>query len=192
MREQDCRNASHNFQSSIAQSRRNDGAQGEETSSPRRRTRLIISTEELHSIQYRKSHKVRQRIMQYFVGYLLTFAFYWIDSILHSVASIDNLLEILTMVFYPLGGFFNLIVFVLPAVRIVQEENVNLCLGRALVSAMISYAGPCNGDFHALRRERRRASIATIVSIVSIATESQENMSNIEECVIPDSYIDSN
>lgn len=177
LQEQDCKNASHNFQSSIRHSRRHDEVQEEEISCPRRRASLIVSPEELYTIQYRKSCKARQLILQYFVGYFLTCAFLWIYFIFHSAESIDNLFERLTMVFYSIGGGFNSILFVLPALRIVHEGNVDLCLCRALVSAIISYAGPSNGASHVLRRGRRRA---------SITTQSQANPSNIEEYITND------
>jgi len=180
--EQDRRNASHNFQSSVRQSPRNNGAQGENTSGARRRTSLIISPEELQISQYQRSRRARRRIMQYFVGYFIPHFFFYTDALLRNVEGIDNLLEILTLIFYPLGGFFNLVVFVIPAVRKVQERNADLCLFRALVSAIASYAGPSNGDSQALRQERR----------ASITARTLANLSNIQECVMTDSSIDRN
>lgn len=180
--EQDRRNASHNFQSSIRQPPRNNGAQRENTSGARRRTSLIMSPEELQIFQYQRSRKARRRVLQYFVGYFITYLFLFIDTILRDVEGIDNLLEILTLIFYPLGGFFNLIVFVIPAVRKVQERNADLRLFRALGSAIISYVGPSNGESQALRRERR----------ASIAVRTLAIPSNIQDCVTTDSSIDRN
>jgi len=193
VRDQDARNASHNFQSSIRrrQSLPNNGPQMGNTSptsptSPtHRRASLIMSPEELRAAQYEKSRKARTRILQYFVGYSLTFIFFLLDGFLHRVKSIDNLLEILTMIFYPLVGFFNLIVFVIPAVRKVQQDNTEFCFCRALISAIISYVGPDNGDSRELRQVRR-ASIATMVSQLQTST------SNIGDCVSDDSSIDHN
>jgi len=183
---QDTRNASHNFQSSIRrrQSSPNDGPI-HNTSPTRRRPSLIMSPEELRDAQYQKSRKARKRILQYFVGYFLTFIFIILDLVLNRVKCVDNLLEILTMIFYPLGGFFNLIVFVIPAVNKVQQDNTEFCFSRALFSAIISYVGPGNGDSRELRQVRR-ASIATMASQLQIST------SNIGDCVSDDTSIDHN
>jgi len=179
---QDSRNASHNFQSSIRQSSRNNRADGENTSGTRRRTSLIMSQEELQIAQYHQSRKARQRILQYFVGYVMTYLFYFLDAILYNVEGIDNLLEILTVTFYPLGGFFNLIVFVLPAVHKVQERNSNLNLCQALLLAIVSYTGPRNGQAQVMRQERRASITARVLA----------NPSNVEDCVTTDSPIDHN
>ena len=165
VRKQDSRNASYNFQSSIRQYSCNDRAQEENTIGARRRTNLI------------KSRKARQRILQYFVGYFITYCFPIIDTMFRDIESIDNLLEILTTIFYPLGGFFNLIVFVLPAVHKVQERNVELCICRTLVLAIVSYAGPSNGEAQALRHERR-ASIAERTPPVTIDSPIDRNESD--------------
>lgn len=185
--DQDTRNASHNFQSSIRrrQSSSNDGPKIHNTSSTRRRTSLIMSPEELRAAQYQKSRKARKRILQYFVGYFLTLIFIILDLVLDQVKNMDNLLEILTMIFYPLGGFFNLIVFVIPAVNKVQQDNTEFCFSRALFSAIISYVGPGNGDSRELRHVRR-ASMATMASQLQIST------SNIGDCVSDDTSIDHN
>jgi len=185
--EQDCRNASHTFRSSITQSPSNDGAQlqVQMMSGIRRRSSSFRSPEEIRAAQYRRSRKARQRILQYTVGYFLTFLFIFIDWILHNEESVDNLLEILTMIFYPLGGFYNLIVFVLPAVRRIQKRNTDLCLCRAIASAIISYIGPDNGNSRAVR-EIQRASIPTS------PTQSHKNSPNTEDCHTNDGSIDRN
>jgi len=177
VRKQD--SASNNFQSSIRRSSRNDRAQGENTICARRGT-SFMTQEELHSAQYQRSRKARQRILQYFVGYFITYFFLFMDTILHNIESIDNLLEILTMIFYPLGGFFNLIVFVLPAVQKIQEQDEDLCLCRVLVLAIVSYTSPSNEEAQASRHERGAPSTARALG----------NPSNIEDRVTTDSSID--
>lgn len=97
------------------------------------------SPEEIHRAQYAKSRKARIRIMQYFLAYFLTFFFPIVDMILHDVQSIDNLLQILFMIFYPLWGFFNLVVFIIPEVNRVQERNAEFSLPRAFITAITSY-----------------------------------------------------
>jgi len=184
VREQDRKNASHNFQSSIRRSPRNNRAQEDNPPVARRRTSLIMSEEELRNTQYEKSRKARKRVLQYFIAYFLTYFSLVMDLILHNVESTDNLCEILIMIFYPLGGFFNLIVFVIPAVHKVRERNADLCLYQALVLSIVSYAGPSNGEAQTLR-QGRRASIAARARALA-------NSSNIEDRVMTDSHIDRN
>jgi len=167
VREQDCRNASHDFRSSARLAACNNNVlNGCETSVTPRRLSLK-SPEETKRAQYQKSRKTRQRVLHYFTAYLLTHSFPFIDWILHSVERVDNLLEISYLIFYPLGGFFNLVVFVLPTVRKAQERNPDFCLCKAIVTAVLSYAGP--GP-----RTRNRASFA------NMPTPTLGNISDIE------------
>jgi len=147
VRKQDSRNGLYSFELN------SPCRQG--TSRPRRRASFIRSQDEILTAQYQKSRKARQRIMQYFVAYVLMSLFPILDAMLYKVQSMDNLLQILVMTFYPLWGFYNLVVFILPAVKKVQERNVDFSLPRACVTAIISYIGPSSVD----SRTRKQYSI---------------------------------
>jgi len=140
--------ALHNFDSSDMH---DDEMQRQSTSGTLRKGSLIHSPEEILKTQYHiKGQKAWNRIKQYFVAYFLTYAFLSIDGILHNVQSINNLLEILVMIFYPLWGFFNLVVFILPVVKKVQEKDVEIYFPQACVTAIKAYGG-ASVDSRALR-----------------------------------------
>jgi len=161
-RKQDSTDALQNYESHVM---RNDEMQRQSTSRTLRSGSLIHSPKEIP--QYIKGQKARKRIMQYFVAYFLTYVFLAIDGFLHNVQSLNNLLEILVMIFYPLWGFFNLIVFIIPAVKKVQEKNVEIYFPQACVTAIKSYGCP-SVDSRALR-------MASRVSIAARALHNSEN-----------------
>jgi len=170
VRKQDSINASHNFELQAPH-----GGERQGTSRARRRASFIRSPEEIHKAQYTKSRKARQRIMQYFLAYVLTLLFPIIDWILYKVQSIDNLLQILFMTFYPLWGFYNLVVFILPAVNKVRKRNVDFSLLRACVTAIISYTGPSNAKYQARTRS-------------SIIRKPPRELENTDECLLAVNY----
>ena len=170
VREQDRRNATHDFQSSVRQSPHNDRMH-QPSDPPRRRSVTIRSPEEILNTQYQKSRRARKRVLQYFMAYSLTFSVPLIDWILHNVKSTDNMLQICYLIFYPLGGFYNLVVFIIPAVRRVQERNAEFCLLRVYFTAILTYVGPSGGDSPSIRRVRR-ASHSPQITL---------NLENIEE-----------
>jgi len=174
VKKRDSIDALHNFEASVMH---NDRVQQQSTSlSPRRGSRrrsFIRSPEEILKAHYTKTRRARQRIMQYFVAYVLTYVFPLIDLILHKVLCISTLFEILVMIFYPLGGFFNLVVFIYPGVKRVQGRDAAISLPRACVTAIISYVGPGNVDSRALRK----------ASVVSIAARTLHSTKSTEESI---------
>mmetsp|Transcript_25114 Transcript_25114/g.28940 ORF Transcript_25114/g.28940 Transcript_25114/m.28940 type:complete len:381 (-) Transcript_25114:604-1746(-) len=145
LRKQDRRNASHSFQPSRT------------STPPRRRSFTTFTADESHNLQYQRSRKARTRVLQYFIAFSLTMGFVTLDMLLCNVKSLDNLMEILTLISQPLAGFFNLIVFIIPTVNNVRRVNPEFSLFRACGTAIISYAGPGSGDTQS-RRQARRAS----------------------------------
>jgi len=170
VKKRDSRDALHNFEASVMH---NDGVQRQSTSRSPRRGSFIRSPEEILKSQYTKSRKARQRIMHYFVAYVLAYIFPVVDLILHKVLCINTLLEILVMIFYPLWGFFNLVVFIHPAVKKVQGRDAAISLPRACVTAIISYVGPGRVDSRALRKAR----------VVSIAARTLHYTKSTEESI---------
>jgi len=195
VRNQDRKNALHDFQSSTIHSPRNNGIhQPGGLCTPRRRSLIIRSPEEILNSQYQKSLRVRKRILQYFVAYSLTFIFPILDWMLHAVESLDNLLQILYLIFYPLWGFYNLVVFVTPAVHRVKERNADLSFFRACVTAILSYIGPSSCDSPSMR-QARRASMSPRITLhleniekrrASISPQIIHISGNIDDCVLSD------
>jgi len=199
VRKQDHINASHDFQSIIRQSPRNNEIhQPDGLNTPRRRSVTIRSPEEITNTQYQKSRRARKRVLQYFVAYSLTFIFPLLDAILHNVESIDNLLQILFLTFYPLGGFYNLVVFIIPAVNKVQERNAEFSRLRAFVTAILSYTGPSSSDSPSTRYARRASTTPRInlhlenINYQESPTSPQiiHVSENIDDCVSSDASND--
>lgn len=104
--------------------------------------RFSTSTPRL-AARYRRSRNARQRIFQYFVAYLLTISFPIVNvSIAMAIGGPVNFLEILQYIFYPLQGFFNIVVFILPSVMRLQERHSEMYLPRVVITAITSYIGP--------------------------------------------------
>lgn len=176
LRKQDRRNASHSFQPS-------------RTSTPsRRRSFTTFTVDESHNLQYRRSRKARTRVLQYFIAFSLTIVFSALDMLLYKVKSLNNLLEILTLISQPLAGFFNLIVFIIPAVNKVRKMNPKFSLFRACGTAIISYAGPGSGDTQSRRQARRASStlrhqiqIAANIAVRTCNTSDENASENSEK-----------
>ena len=116
---------------------------------------MIYATMRKLDTRNENSRKIRGRIVEYIIAYFLSFTPVLIYTTLRGAQSLDNILEILVMIFCPLWGFYNLIVFVLPSLRKVKEENINISHLRAFVTVVTSYGSPSLSD------TRRRRGIPT-------------------------------
>jgi len=106
-------------------------------------TGIFCPVKERQLAIYRRSRKAKDRISQYFIGYLLTIIFPLLKPIvMANGGSPLNILEVLTFVFYPLQGFYNLIVFITPSIKRVRKKNTEISFPRAIFNAMKTYTGP--------------------------------------------------
>jgi len=131
--------------------------------------------------RYRRSRHARQRVSHYFIGYLLTIFFPLINvSIAMAIGKPVNLLEILMYIFYPLQGVFNMLVFILPNVRRIQQRYPEMCLPRVFITAITSYLGP---DSMTSRRSSHQTTIARFSQNeinIPESRPSREDNANIE------------
>jgi len=146
-------NASHDFRSTTvndAQSRRADeDRQSSRSSIPACIGSIVTSAvscfeplEPRVSARYRRSRQARERIFQYYIGYLLTifFPLLYVPMLMGGILS--EVLQVLTFIFYPLQGFFNMMVFILPTLNQVRRRHTELSLPCVFVTAIITYIGP--------------------------------------------------
>lgn len=95
------------------------------------------------SARYRRSRQARERIFHYYIAYLLTIFFPLINvPIAMATGSPVNVLEVLMFIFYPLQGFFNMLVFILPNLKAVRQRDADLSFLCVFTTAIITYAGP--------------------------------------------------
>jgi len=146
-------NASHDFRSTTvndAQSRQADEyTQSSRSSIPACFGSIVTSVvtyfeplEPRVSARYRRSQQARERIFQYYIGYLLTICFPLVYvPIAYSGNDIDAL-GALAAIFYPLQGFFNMIVFILPDLKKIRRRHTELSLPCVFATAIITYIGP--------------------------------------------------
>lgn len=179
VRNQEKRNISHQLESGVMMSR--DRLQEQISSCSVRRASLPRSLEETRKTQYARSHKARKRILQYFIAYFITYVFLFLDAFCSDINNnlLDDVLEILVMIFYPLWGFYNLLVFILPAVHKVKKRNIGFSFPRSFYIAMVSYVGPSGGDSRKLRQERRES--ITLQNVSSMQQRIQESVLNSDQ-----------
>jgi len=151
VRKLDQLNASHDFRYSAENKSSNKSKLKENMPPPsstyssiRTSVRSVFSSPAPNiSGQYRRSRHARQRIFHYFIGYLLTISFPLINGFIRTaIGKPVNIFEILMNVFYPLQGVFNILVFILPNVKRIQQRHPEMCFPRVLITAITSYIGP--------------------------------------------------
>eukprot|EP00555_Chaetoceros_dichaeta_P005705 CAMPEP_0198262274 /NCGR_PEP_ID=MMETSP1447-20131203/10814_1 /TAXON_ID=420782 /ORGANISM="Chaetoceros dichaeta, Strain CCMP1751" /LENGTH=481 /DNA_ID=CAMNT_0043950457 /DNA_START=145 /DNA_END=1590 /DNA_ORIENTATION=+ len=146
-------NASHDFRSTTvndAQSKRADeDRQSSRSSIPASIGSIVTSVvsyfeplEPRVAARYRRSQQARERIFQYYIGYLLTICFPLLYVPIAITGISVDVLEVLTFIFYPLQGFFNMMVFILPNLKKVRRRHTEMSLPCVFATAIITYIGP--------------------------------------------------
>jgi len=89
----------------------------------------------------RKSRKMLDRIIQYSAAYWLAYFFPLLANTIDTFGVRINALFILQSIFYPLQGFYTLLVFINPHYKKVRESSEELSVLQAIAVTIQSYGG---------------------------------------------------
>lgn len=121
--------------------------------------------------QKTKSRKMLKRIQHYYLTFFLAQFFALLNIFVRTFAERKVLFAILHYIFFPLQGFYTLLVFIHPRFVAVRTANEDLTLLRAFLVAIQTYGGAVNPNGEIRRQtpptgynDGRQSSTRTVVS----------------------------
>jgi len=110
----------------------------------------------------RRTNKMVNRIMQYYVAFLIANFFPFLVSSMGVVGGIRLVpLLILQSIFYPLQGFYTLVLFIHPRFMTIRSSDEGLSVRHTFFAAIRSYGG-AGGEVNAATRNSSHALVSNV------------------------------